>query len=354
MSASHSETGTERHLEILVPGLFGPPPGITNWHYASLSVQGLETLLARSDRLSGPRFSDLESLLFHLFEIDVDANKDLPVAAVTRVLDLGVIDKSWWLRADPVHLRPDRDRLILADGAMLHVTQEEADQLVGEMMDVYADDGWVLKAAHPHRWYLKPPKVPDIKTSPLPAVVGRNVHAHLPQGKDSKAWHTILNEIQILLHTASVNGERERRGKLAINSLWFWGGGRLPELKHAHWSKIWSAEPISLALARLSETPHADPPTNAEEWFKLAGELPGRHLLLLDQGRGMVQYGDSESWQRFVQSLETNWMAPLLSGLKENALESVKVFTESGTAFSLTPRGARRWWRRRRPLRRYR
>ncbi|MFQ5936645.1 MAG: hypothetical protein ACE5LB_09570 [Acidiferrobacterales bacterium] len=312
----------------------------------------LETLLARSDRMRGNRRPDLESLVFDLFNISITGDGDLPVAAVTRVLDLGVIDNGWWLRADPVHLRPDRDRLLLADAAMLNMKQEEADQLVSEVMDVYADDGWILKPGRPDRWYLKPPSIPEIHTAPLPAVVGCNIHDYLPRGKDGTTWRTILNEIQILLHTTQVNSEREQRAELPINSLWFWGGGQLPDPQPVAWNKVWSGEPVSLALARLAQTPTAAVPANAEEWFKLAGG--GEHLVVLDAARSYAHYGDVESWHTFVQGLEALWIAPLLSAVKHGVLQGVTIYTESSPGFLYTGRCMRRWWRRRRALSAYR
>ena len=317
------------------------------------SLPRLEWLLARADREHAVRPPDLEATLFDLFDIDVDVEHDLPVAPVTRALDLGVIDNSWWLRADPVHLRADRDRLILADNKVLGVTQDEADRLVSEIMDVYAEDGWVLKAARPDRWYLKPTDVPKLTTIPLPAVIGRDINACLPQGKDRQVWHTILNEMQILLHTAKANADRERRGALPINSVWFWGGGRLPELKHTQWNHVWSTEPVSLALARLSQTPSTGVPESAENWLE-SDTTPGQHLLVLDQGREAIEYGAVDEWHRFVDAIENNWIAPLVAGLHDKKVSSVSILLETGERFHLNGKTARRWWRRRRPLQRYR
>ncbi|MDX1489358.1 MAG: hypothetical protein R3268_14205, partial [Acidiferrobacterales bacterium] len=338
MSATASASAI--HLKLLVPGLFGSVSSSTR-----VSAPCLETLLARSNRLTNVR-ADLETLTFELFNQRLNADQDVPVAAVTRVLDLGVVDDGWWLRADPVHLRPDRDRLLLADNTMLQLTQAEADALVAEVMEVYANDGWILKPARPDRWYLKPPAAPEIMTAPLPAVVGRNVHDYLPQGKDAKTWCTILNEIQILLHTARVNSERELRGALTINSLWFWGGGRLPEPQQVPWAKVWASEPLSLALARLSQVPTAAIPASAEEWLAQA-DAGGEHLLVLDYARGAALYGNLEDWQAFVIALEEKWIEPLLSAMRQGAVDSVTLYTEFAPGFAINAKRARRWWRRR-------
>ena len=339
-------------LKLLIPGLLGTESGVIRTT-ATLrgSLSSLETVLARSDRLGNTR-ADFETLAFELFNIKVDANKDLPVAAVTRVLDMGVVDNGWWLRADPVYLRPDRDRLLLADDALLQLTQAEADQLSAELIETYATDGWILKAARPDRWYLKPPSVPQIRTAPLPSVVGHNVQDYLPQGDDAKAWCTILNEIQILLHTARINVDREQRGALPINSLWFWGGGKLPEPQRVSWDRVWTDEPVSLALARLSQTPTAPVPASAEDWMSTAPG--GEHLVVLAGMRPSAQYGDIDSWCELAQELEQQWLKPLLSALKQGAVQDITVYTEFAPGFTMKAKHARRWWRRRRPLASYR
>ncbi|MFQ5546135.1 MAG: hypothetical protein ACE5FE_09155, partial [Acidiferrobacterales bacterium] len=183
-------------------------------------------------------------------------------------------------------------------------------------------------------------------------VIGRDINDFLPRGEDYKTWHTILNEVQILLHTAKTNAERERRGALSVNSVWFWGGGRLPELKHTQWSHVWSGEPVSLALARLSQTPSTNIPDGAEDWLD-SNSTPGDHLLVLDQGREALEYGAFDEWHRFVDAIERNWIAPLMAGLRSKQLASISLISETG-AFCLNAKMARRWWRRSRPLRRYR
>ena len=101
---------------------------------------------------------------------------------MTRFLDMGVLDNDWWIRADPVHLQADRDRLILVDAAALDLTQDEANRLAAELQEPYRADGWLLKAPRPERWYLKPPTAPQITTTALPDVVARNIQQYLPRG----------------------------------------------------------------------------------------------------------------------------------------------------------------------------
>ncbi len=351
MHSSGLEAASVPYLQLLLPGLLGIA-AIESESNDLPKLPALEALLARAElQVLPPR--GFEALLFSLLGAEIPSEGDLPIAAVTRVLDLGIVDNDWWLRADPVHLSPQRDQLILSDSYALGLTQDEADRLAAEITEAYASDGWTLKAPRPSRWYLKLPRAPKVTTTPLPEVVGRDIHPYLPRGAEAKAWHTTLNEMQILLHTAKVNEARERAGKLPVNSLWFWGGGRLPRIKPVGWGGLWSAEPVSLALARLTETPSQSVPVGFDEWQRRVTHS-GAHIVVLDSLRPAVLYRDADGWSQAIQELERDWFEPLFAALKEHTIESAAILTDSGQTFRLTSRHARRWWRRRKSLATYR
>lgn len=340
-------TGDLLRLSLLVPGLTGIAGG--GMPHEAARYPALETLLARAQRRHLPGAEGFEATLFRLLAAAIPETGDLPVAAVTRALDLGVIDRDWWLRADPVHLVPDRDRLVLTDASRLNITHDEASALIGEIAEIYKGEGWLFRAPHPDRWYAKPPRAPQITTTALAAVVGRDIHPYLPQGAEAKAWHTVLTEIQILLHSSKTNEARERAGKPAINSLWFWGGGGLPRIDDKPFAVVWSTEPISLGLARLTQTTCAPVPASFGEWHA-AARVGGSQLVVLDGGRAALDYSDPLEWREVMETLERDWFEPLLAALQQRRLAEVQIVSEAGAVFALTPRRARRWWRWRRPL----
>ena len=342
----------ERHLSLLLPGLFGvatvSPQGMS---LPAPVVPVLETLLARADRLEigghVPATAGVfEARVFALFGLSVEHGADLPVAAVTHAADGGDPGTAWWLRADPVCLQPQGAGLILYDHPEPPLTHDQARALVNEILQVFGADGWHLEALTPHRWYLRLATAPAIQTTALACVAGRDIRPYLPTGKDAKAWHVILNEVQILLHTCDVNVEREAHGHLPINSLWFWGGGRLPAAPVVDWTYIGSDEPVSQALARVCALPQSPLPTDAAAWLSQA--LPGRHLLVFDPERHGNSRGDVYALHTFLAQLEQHWIAPLLAALKTGAVQSVTLYTEAGPGFRITRKTLGRWWRRRR------
>ena len=338
------------HLTLYLPNILsmrgeaGAVPG--------MRCRALETLLARAEQQSPPSQLAHEQILFSLFDLTQEENADLPVAAVCRLHDAGETDNDWWIRADPVHLNLEREGLSLVDANSLAITPDEAQRLSAEVMNVFAEDGWLLTVPQPDRWYLKPARAPKMTTALLSQVTGRDIHDFLPQGPDGKSWHTTLNEVQILLHTAAANTEREKNGKLPINSLWFWGGGCLPRLKPVRWTRIGSREPVVRSLANLAGVPVENVPEKFDEW-RAQADQPGEYLVVLDDTYYMSLYGDAQGWSRAMQQLEQNWMMPLWQALKSNDIASATLITDGGMRFSLTPRLAHRWWRRRKPLAAY-
>jgi hypothetical protein len=320
----------DRQLVVVVPGLLTAPD-----EAATSRLPALERLLARSDRLTSGT-AGFHATLFDLFGVAPPAG-DLSVAAVTRVHDMGIVDQDWWLRADPVHLIPDRDRLILSDPADLALTRADADALVAELMQTYGPDGWLIKAPRTDRWYVRPAQPADIRTTPLAEAVGRDIHPFLPQGPDGRAWHTILNEFQILLHAARANADRERRNLPAVNSVWFWGGGRLPRITRCDWAAVWSVDPATRGFATLCGCAQRDLPAGFAAWQDAA--TPGRHLLVFTPS----PRGD-------LAALEAGWFAPLHTALRSGDITRLEILDDAGAHFAIATRHTRRWWRRTRPL----
>jgi len=270
--------------------------------------------------------------------VDRDPGVDLPVAAVSRIADMGVIDNDWWIRADPVYLEARRDSLILHSWPGL--SKEESDRLVAELNESLALDGWLLKAPAPERWYLKPLSSAAMTTTPLNEANGRNIHPILPQGPDQSAWHSRLTEFQILLHTSSVNAEREARGALPANSVWFWGGGQLPRVPSGGWEAVYAQDPLVLGLARLAGVPAKPLPAGSAQLMEGLGSGP--HLMVFEPS--------STTAARDLGKFSDNWLEPLVGAVHRGRIARLAITTDHGPEFHYLRNHRWRFWRRRRPL----
>jgi len=345
-----------RHLTLVVPGLLGPATandagGMEAARQLSegLSLPVLERFFSRSTTIPSdcPK-PGLAALLFDCFGV-AGEGPDWPVAAVTRRLDGAGADRGWWLRADPVHLRVDMGELALLDDAGLRISMLEAEALVAEINEQLGDAGPRLEAPTEKRWYLCFDHGPRLVTEPPWEVSGSGIGEHLPRGDDAGRWRARINDVQMILHASPVNRERQRRGEPAINSLWLWGGGRIPRVPAGRWQGVCSDQALVRGLAGLAGATSGSLPADAHAWLARAAS-PGNHLLVWSAAYVPVRCRDVDAWRRFVSAVEERWVAPLLDALKSGGVQSVSLRTGGSRDFRLRRGQLAHWWRRARPF----
>jgi hypothetical protein len=332
-----------RTLSLLTPGLFDALPDLIS---PAPQPSALLTLLARA-RQRRAEAGDSDALLLQLFGILPVHDADAPVAALSRLGETDVIETDgYWLRADPVHLHADQARLLLFGPRVLTVQIDEARVLAAAFNAVYSADGWRLETPHPQRWYLRLPDDPQIRTHPLHAVIGRNIDAFLPHGANGKRWHGVLNEVQMLFHDNPVNTAREDRGQLPINSVWFWGGGRLPGITPQRWTQVCSAEPFAPGLAVAAGVAVAGETDITAAWVK--DRRDAEQLVVLSELQEAVSYSDADAWSAALTSLERDWAAPALVALQSGGLDALRLYPGNNSVYEITRADLRCFWRRRR------
>ncbi len=333
------------HLDLVVPALFRAQD------LPQASMPALEMLLARGRRTSG-RAGNLEAWLCRAFGLHDDAsgNPSIPAGALTAHAHGLEPGAQLWLRADPVHLRPDRDRVLLMPSQAFAITAAEAAGLTAALTPLLAGK-FVLHAVRPDQWCLRVDcqGQSDASTSPPIDLAGADIDPHLPP----KQWHPLLTELQMALYDHQANTARERRGEPVINSVWLWGAGKLPAAASGPWQSVSAQDPFAIGLGRLAGMRHRTPGAGAMDWLGRAPE-ERRHLVVLDGLRDVHALGDPEALAQRLQELESNWFAPLLSALKAGRIDMLTVHVPEAAASFETVRGdLRRFWRRPRPLAAY-
>ena len=85
----------------------------------------------------------------------VPTPKHWPIAALARQTDVGDAAGAAWLRADPVHIRPDiNGARLLAYGDALGIDVEDRDALLPALRPLFGDAGIPIDAPTPARWYF--------------------------------------------------------------------------------------------------------------------------------------------------------------------------------------------------------
>lgn len=217
--------------------------------------------LARADRLPDGEPGEQAQLLRHLELLP----RGWPMAAITRQHDAGDAHLHAWLRADPAHVRPDMTGVrVLAIGE-LGLTPRECEALLRDLRPVFGDAGFQLSAPVPSRWYLAlPPEARLPAFRPPEQVLGDDLFQHLPDGPEGRRWRALLTEAQVILHHHPVNAARTAAGRPTVNSLCFWGFGRLPDHVRTPYARIESEDVQLRALAGLAGAGQDEGPALAD------------------------------------------------------------------------------------------
>jgi hypothetical protein len=334
------------HLQLALPDLLWPDIRLKE-AADGLALPSLLRLLAKGRvRRTEPR--DLESWLLRAFGVS-----DAGSALYALRADGGEAGEAFWLRADPCHLRVNRDHVLLADASSFELNREEAEALVESLNRHFSADGMTFFPMQPQRWYLRLNAVRPIETTPLLQARGRDIDSLLPRGPEALRWRGMLNEAQMLLHQQPVNDAREARGELPINSIWLWGEGPA-STPVKNFACVRSHDALAGGLAQASGANVHPVPESAAQWLNAASE--GVELVVLDGLSVPACYGDAHTWRQRLQTLEENWFAPLLEALRAGTIGMLSLHAVGqGAAFTaeITRQDLRHFWRRPKELRSY-
>jgi hypothetical protein len=257
-----------------------------------------------------------------------------PVAAITRAFDADDAPLSAWLRADPAFVRPDiNGARLLACGDALRLDQAEADAFVSVLRPLFGDVGMPIDAPRPARWYVRLPREAKLPAMASPEeALGADLFDHLPEGPEGRRWRALLSEAQVALHQHPMNAARAAAGKPPVNSLWFWGGGVLPDHVTTAHARVSSNEITLRALAKASNAEGADlPPTGFN-----GAEPPSPPASRLFDLRAL----------RDLRALDAEWLRPALDAIQSGALSSLDLDCEDGARFNILRNQRWRFWRR--------
>jgi hypothetical protein len=247
----------------------------------------------------------------------------LPAAALRR-FELhehpGPDDGCDWLCLDPVQLNFHDRSLIVGNPRQLELSSEEAAALAVALAPTFAGLG-ELEVVSPGHWNLRlHAEAPAFQA--LPEAAGRAA-SPLPLDADYAAWRHALNEAQMVLHAHPVNQVRTAAGKPAVNSLWPWGGGRLPEPgTHtfvAAYDALWSNDPVARGIARLLQIEGATLPAR----FEIAAAR--KSLTVFDALEQPARSGDAIVWRDELARFEADWLAPALAALRGGRLRALRL-----------------------------
>ena len=326
-------------LTLIVPGLIWTRQALADLT-CDLPLPAFTTLLGRGRLTQRPPLGTAAILA----EISGLA-APLPAAALRRLALREHPEEADWLCLDPVRLNFQERSLVVDDPQNLRLTTEEAAALAVALAPTFAELG-ALEVLAPTRWNLRlSAAAPAFQ--PLPQAAGRAA-APLPLDAAYAPWRQALNEAQMVLHAHPVNQARQAAGQPVVNSLWPWGGGRLPQPRTAttH-DALWSNDPVARGIARLLQIDG----TTLPDAF---GSAPARRpLAIFDALEQPARSGDAIAWRDELARFEAGWLVPALAALSGGRLGALRLIAPGELAAAELQVGRRdiwKFWRKPRPL----
>ena len=330
-------------LTLLIPGLLKPPQPLQNLPADEKpAFKSLNHFFSRARQSVYP-VSGFYPTLFHLFDVELHEQSDHPVAAITRLADTQGHSDAWCLRCDPAYIHADMDRAVLMEHGRLGLSMDEVEQLLMIINAHVEQDGWQVEAHSVDRWYVTGTDKKAVTTTPPHSILGQDIKHDLPKGADADYWCAIMNELQMLLHGLPINAERQAQGLLPVNSLWFWGGGVLPDRAHCQFDTIFDDDMLVKGLAMLAGCECADPAT---AWQSIEQDKQKHSLIVLDDLLAPQLSGDLFAWLDAVKRFEQLVIDKVFGLLKQKKLTEVTLLSGDGKQFTLSARQLRLWWKR--------
>lgn len=151
---------------------------------------------------------------------------------------------AWMAAADPVHLEPRLNHLLLHALRSDDISAAELRELFARLQEITgADQRFTFARLGPLAYLRCDEPIATAAVSPE-VVDGREAHEFMPSGEGARGHDQLLGELQMALHDHEVNRNRAADGKRVVNSIWLWGGGTAPVAAARPIPAVFSDDPL--------------------------------------------------------------------------------------------------------------
>ncbi|MCW5590126.1 MAG: hypothetical protein KIT27_10770 [Legionellales bacterium] len=316
-------------LYVMIPELFS----LRRNHEITSSQSFIHlTQLILSTPMLSSNARNYEQVLSELFFPQQNAMQGL--AALRGLADgLNTHDNFWWC-CDPVELVLDQKNAFLHPLNTFNIASDYLLELRRNIQNILDEVAWQFYTPRMNRWYLSNLQFLDIPTPTLSEMSGKKISVDFPQTPMAKLWGRLLTEIQMVLFQF----QQQYKIPANLNSVWLWGGGKLPTKMASDWQWIYGDEPVLNGICQ-----YLDLKKLAVPFEHCLNELTaaGRYFIFFDP-KTQLQTSDPTL---FLPYLEETFWPNLFKWLKYSREHSCWLYTGEGSAWQFTNRSLPRWWR---------
>jgi hypothetical protein len=239
-------------------------------------------------------------------------------------------DSNYWLRADPIMLSATHNGILCRGNRVLNLTKEERLSIEVVINDYLKEQSMTLIMINSRQGYLTVKEPLESEFTALFDIVGQDITHRLPKGNKSKYWHTILTDLQMLLHGCEVNRKRQENQQPEVKGFWIWAetDNVIQEVNVKVTESQLFTDDAALAgalgtLTNLSSLPeHFD----QEQYIKDA-------IIHVSELAEAYHQNDMEGWQLLFQKWVINWLLPAIQAVDDKQLTEVILQTDDGYCY---------------------
>lgn len=245
--------------------------------------------------------------------------------------------------ASPVFQQMNMHNTSIISGQHIHIQGDEAKQICDELSIFYQDEQWQFYPLFPDLWVITTPMNLDWQVSSILDICGQISEAEKAQGQDARQWLQKQTEIQMWLHSHSINTTRNHQKLPALNGLWLW--------KDLHGTQHdFSVLASDCTWAHFFHGQRIDLPHHFQAWIDTLSEEninAQDSLIFLDDLTLSNQLNDDDTYQETLHQWEKRWFAPIWQALSTGQLTQLTISTdgEYGCKLILTPKSKWAFWK---------
>lgn len=133
------------------------------------------------------------------------------------------------LCCDLITLQPTHDDMVMKDYTAGHLSRSDSGLLIDALKEQVVDAPVTFHpgGGYHNLMFIKSPPIAG-KLSPPNELIGEGIRRFMPE--ENRALIFVMNQAQIILHNHAYNRKRVADNEDPVNSIWFWGNGKLPSL----------------------------------------------------------------------------------------------------------------------------
>ncbi|HIO97489.1 MAG TPA: hypothetical protein EYG71_06130 [Leucothrix sp.] len=244
------------------------------------------------------------------------------------------------LCADPVHLEIGMSDITLTDKS-IDLSANEASELMTLLNEYFNQDGLNFMLDSNKKGYLSFAGNEEVDSSPLENVFRKNITNFLIKSK-GRNWQALQNEVQMLLHSAPLNQQREMAGLPTVNSLWLWGGGD-PEVFSQKASHVFSDNKSrGEMIAQASECKYQ--PLSHLTDVSDTEFVEGKTIIISEVLDSLALNNDIEHYQKELNRLDNDLFKPLLQLWQWDKID-ILIDSCDGKTIKPLPSSAWKFWK---------